>query len=155
MPHSSFAVQLPMAPLYMPRLLFVPSARPQSLTVNVKPGRVGETCNCGAENGSFQATLPATPAPQIIFNGRDISGTTQNVLAGQQISVSVAAPPGYNIENVSWSLSNPAAISGGFTNTAGTGPPSAKRGGLEAVDPSLNRTSLTFYWVTQKTSVKA
>ena len=29
--------------------------------------------------------LPATPAPQIIFNGRDISGTTQNVLAGQQI----------------------------------------------------------------------
>jgi hypothetical protein len=82
-----------------------------------------------------------------MFNAANISGTTQQVVAGQQIILSVTAPQGYTIQNQSWSFSHQSAITGGFVNTAGTGQPSASGGGQEAADPQLNQPTLTFYWV--------
>ncbi|MGD0548875.1 MAG: hypothetical protein ABR991_13825, partial [Terracidiphilus sp.] len=93
--------------------------------------------------------VAVTPPPQIIFNGNNISGTTQAVVAGQQIALTVTAPAPYAIQNQTWSFSNQAAITGGFVDgngDAGT-QPSASAGGSEASDPSLNQNALTFYWV--------
>lgn len=124
----------------------------QSVTVQVTPGYTGNsfTCNCQGQppDGTDTATIqPIAPPPQIMFNGQNISGTTQTVLAGQKIVLSVATPSGYSIQSQSWSFSHQSAITGGFTNTAGNGPPSASGGGVEAADPPLNQNSLTFYWV--------
>ncbi|MEO6816653.1 MAG: hypothetical protein ABI177_08115 [Edaphobacter sp.] len=102
-----------------------------------------------SSSGSNAAAISAAPAPipQIMFNGNNISGTTQSVMAGQQIALSVSPPSGFTITSQSWSFSNQSAITGGFTNTAGNGQPSASGGGQEAADPSLNQGTLTFYWV--------
>ncbi|MGO8788439.1 MAG: hypothetical protein ACLQVL_13810 [Terriglobia bacterium] len=82
-----------------------------------------------------------------MFNGQNISSTTQSVVAGQQIALSVPTPNGYSVQSQTWSFSNQSAITGGFTNSAGTGQPSATGGGQEADDPPLDQNSLTFYWV--------
>jgi hypothetical protein len=108
------------------------------------PGSSGNS----PSNSSTAANVAAvTPPPQIIFNGGNISGSTQSVVAGQQIVLSVATPSGYSIQSQSWSFSNQSAISGGFVNTVGSGAPSATSGGQEAADPALNQNTLTFYWV--------
>jgi len=128
------------------------TAPSESVTVSVQPGYAGQgfycVCNGQPPNGTDTATVqPVTPTPQINFNGSNISGTTQSVMAGQQIALSVPTPSGYSIQSQSWSFSNQSAITGGFTNTAGTGQPSPTGGGQEAADPDLTQNSLTFYWV--------
>ncbi|MBT9332949.1 hypothetical protein [Paracidobacterium acidisoli] len=84
-----------------------------------------------------------------MFNGQNISGTTQTVVAGQKIALSVPTPSGYSIQSRSWVFSNQSAITGSFVNGAGTPgtQPSASAGGSEAADPPLNQNALTFYWV--------
>ncbi|GGA73511.1 hypothetical protein GCM10011507_26370 [Edaphobacter acidisoli] len=127
----------------------------ESATVQVQPGYAGNSyvcgnCNGGSPVGTSAASVNAvTPTPQIMFNGSNISGTTQTVVAGQQIVLSVPTPNGYSIQSQSWSFSNQSAITGGFVDGAGTPgtQPSASAGGTEASDPSLNQNSLTFYWV--------
>jgi hypothetical protein len=130
------------------------TAPSENVTVTVQPGYAGSGfyCNCqGAPpNGTDTATVqPVTPTPQIMFNGGNIAGTTQSVVAGQQIALSVPTPSGYSIQSQSWVFSNQSAITGGFVNGDGTPgtQPSASAGGSEASDPSLNQNSLTFYWV--------
>jgi hypothetical protein len=102
-----------------------------------------------SSSGSNTAAINSAPAPipQIMFNGANISGTTQPVMAGQQIALSVPTPSGFTIASQSWSFSNQSAITGGFTNAAGNGQPSASGGGQEAADPALTQNALTFYWV--------
>jgi hypothetical protein len=132
-----------------------PNAPNETVTISVQPNYGGSnfTCNCQSgqsPDGTATAQVQAvTPIPQIMFNGQNISGTTQPVMAGQQIALSVPTPSGYNIQSRSWSFSNQSAITGGFVNGAGTPgtQPSASAGGSEAADPSLNQNSLTFYWV--------
>jgi len=130
------------------------TAPSESVTITVQPGYAGNGfyCNCqGAPpNGTDTATVqPVTPTPQIMFNGGNIAGTTQSVVAGRQIALSVPTPSGYSIQSQSWVFSNQSAITGGFVNGDGTPgtQPSASAGGSEASDPSLNQNSLTFYWV--------
>src|SRR5580698_9928801 len=68
-----------------------------TLTVdsNTAPGiyefQVG-SCNVENSCGSANATLIVLP-PQIVFNNDVINGTTQNVIAGQQIQLSINPPP--------------------------------------------------------------
>jgi hypothetical protein len=130
------------------------TAPSESVTVTVQPGYAGQgfycVCNGQPSTGTDTATVqPVTPTPQITFNGSNISGTTQSVVAGQQIALSVPTPSGYSIQSQSWSFSNQSAITGGFVNGAGTSgtQPSASAGGSEASDPNLTQNSLTFYWV--------
>jgi len=130
------------------------TAPSESVTVTVQPGYAGQgfycVCNGQPSTGTDTATVqPVTPTPQITFNGSNISGTTQSVVAGQQIALSVPTPSGYSIQSQSWQFSNQSAITGGFVNgdcTLGT-QPSASAGSCEAGDPNLTQNSLTFYWV--------
>ena len=130
------------------------TAPSESVTVTVQPGYAGQgfycVCNGQPSTGTDTATVqPVSPTPQIMFNGQNISGTTQTVMAGQQIALSVSAPSGYSIQSQSWQFSNQSAITGGFVNgdcTPGT-QPSASAGSCEAGDPDLTQNSLTFYWV--------
>jgi hypothetical protein len=137
----------------VPAVTVAPNAPNELATVSVQPGYSGSSyvcgnCNGGSGVGSNIATVTAvTPPPQIMFNGNNISGTMQQVLAGQQIALSVKAPQGYNIQSQTWSFSNQSAITGGFTNINENGQPSASAGGREAADPQLNQPTLTFYWV--------
>lgn len=102
-----------------------------------------------------QATLNAViqpiaaPLPQIMFQNVNVSGTTQDVVAGQQIALTISTSnlsAGVTLQSQSWSFSNPSAATGGFVNTTGNGPPSANGGGKEAPLPPLTQGSLTFYW---------
>jgi hypothetical protein len=130
------------------------TAPSESVTVTVQPGYAGQgfycVCNGQPSTGTDTATVqPVTPTPQITFNGSNISGTTQSVVAGQQIALSVPTPSGYSIQSQSWAFSNQSSITGGFVNgdcTLGT-QPSASAGGCEAGDPDLTQNSLTFYWI--------
>ncbi|WP_263416482.1 hypothetical protein [Terriglobus albidus] len=130
-----------------------PNAPNEPVQIIVVPGYSGSNyicgnCNGGSGTGSSAVSVEAaTPIPQITFNGANISGTTQAVWAGQKIALSVPTPNGYNIQSQSWSFSNQSAITGGFTNQAGSDQPSASGGGQEAADPPLNQNALTFYWV--------
>jgi hypothetical protein len=69
-------------------------------------------------------------------------------MAGQQIALSLAVPPGYSIQSQSWRFSNQSAITGGWVNGSGTigTQPSRDTGGSEAIDPPLNQPTITFYW---------
>ncbi|MBT9332947.1 hypothetical protein [Paracidobacterium acidisoli] len=91
------------------------TAPAQSVTVQVAPGYTGSsfTCNCQGQSpdGTDTATIqPVAPPPQIMFNGQNISGTTQTVVAGQKIALSVPTPSGYSIQSQSWVFSNQSAI---------------------------------------------
>jgi len=70
-----------------------------------------------------------------------------DVFAGQQMLLCVAAPTGFSIVSGNWSFDNIADISGGFTNSAGTGAPSNTAGGVEATDPNLTQNGIQFYFV--------
>lgn len=131
------------------------TAPSENVTVTVQPGYAGSGfyCNCPPDqaNGTDTATVqPVTPTPQIMLNGANIAGTTQTVMAGQQIALSIQPPSSpYSIQSRSWNIPKQSAITGGFVNrdcTSGT-KPSASAGGCEAGDPPLNQDSLTFYWV--------
>ncbi|MGH9561434.1 MAG: hypothetical protein ACRD3S_08260, partial [Terracidiphilus sp.] len=130
------------------------SAPSETVSIVVQPGYSGSSficvCNGRSPNGTSSATvIPVTPKPQIMFNGQNISGTTQAVVAGQQIPLSVPTPTGYTIQSQSWFFAHQSAITGGFVNGAGTSGsrPSASSGGAEAPDPPLTQNSITFYWV--------
>lgn len=65
--------------------------------LGTNPGQSSQTTN----SANVQ---PVNPAPQILFNGANVSGTTQNVVVGQQIALSIAAPPsGLSIQSGTWS----------------------------------------------------
>ncbi len=130
------------------------TAPSENVTVTVQPGYAGSGfyCNCPPDqaNGTDTATVqPVTPTPQIMFNGGNISGTTQTVMAGQQIALTVPTPSGYSIQSQSWNIPNQSAITGGFVNGAGTPgtQPSAAAGGSQAPIPSMNQNGLTLYWI--------
>ncbi len=82
-----------------------------------------------------------------------INGASEtDVFAGQQMLLCVAPPPPpLTVVSGYWSFDNIADISGGFTNSAGNGKPSAANdgtgGGQEAADPDLTRQNLTYYFV--------
>jgi hypothetical protein len=100
-----------------------------------------------SNSGSNTATVNAftAPAPRILFNGTDVTGTTQNVVVGQQIALttSVNLPNGVAITGDNWSV--PGTVVGGYVNAAGNGPPDTT-GGYRAVVVYGN-SSITFYWV--------
>jgi hypothetical protein len=111
--------------------------------VSVQPGYVGSSftcgnCNGGSPIGSAVATVQAmTPMPQIMFNGSNITGTTQTVRAGQKIALSVSAPSNYSIVSQSWS-SPPGSAVGGFNVSSSSG--------SVVPLPSATTQNYTFYW---------
>jgi hypothetical protein len=120
--------------------------------------------NDGAQNPSVispaVSVVGVTPTPQIMIvssvsdlancaNGSVApNGANEtDVYAGQQVLLCVAPPPtGLSIQSQSWSFENSADIIGGFTNTAGNGPPSGSGGG-RPVGAILNQSSLTVYFI--------
>ncbi len=77
------------------------------------PASPGQSAQ-GSNTASIQP-LPA-PVPQILFLGSNVSGTTQNVVVGQQIALTVAPPGnGLTVNNRSWSGVNAGAAIAGWT----------------------------------------
>jgi hypothetical protein len=110
------------------------------------------------QSGSNTATVEAAPAPapMIMFNGQNITGTAQNVVVGQQIALTVAGlPSGVTITSQTWA---PAAIGGGPVGLGSVvGGYNASAASGQVVDPpSLSSNTptssgtgygITFYWV--------
>ncbi len=81
------------------------------------------------------------PVPQILFLGSNVSGTTQNVVVGQQIALTVAPPGnGLTVNNRSWSGVDAGAAIAGWTP------------GQTPQLPNPSNESFTFYWVNAGTS---
>jgi hypothetical protein len=90
------------------------------------------------------------PAPQIIFNGNYIAGTTQAVLPGQLIQLTGVPPSGSS--NPTWSL-DLSALNTGFCPSSYVGAdgtvalcPSYSTG-VELGDPPTKNKNISFYWV--------
>jgi hypothetical protein len=98
--------------------------------VAVSPGQSAQ----GSNTASIQP-LPA-PVPQILFNGKNVSGTNQSVVVGRQIALTVAPPGnGLSVNTRSWSGVNVGAAIGGWTP------------GKTPDSPTPNNENFTFYWV--------
>ncbi len=96
----------------------------------------------GSNTASVQP-LP-TPVPQILFLGSNVSGTTQSVVVGQQIALTVAPPGnGLTVNNRSWSGVNAGAAIAGWTP------------GQTPQLPNPSNENFTFYWVNAGTSGQA
>ncbi len=96
----------------------------------------------GSNTASIQP-LPA-PVPQILFLGNNVSGTTQSVVVGQQIALTVAPPGnGLTVNNRSWSGVDAGAAIAGWTP------------GQTPQLPNPNNENFTFYWVNAGTSGQA
>lgn len=98
------------------------NAPDESVTLQVQPGYAGSNyaCNCQSgqsPDGTATAQVQAaTPTPQIMLNGNNISGTTQAVQAGQQIALSVPKPSCCTVDTQEWSV-NESSIVGGYNAT--------------------------------------
>ncbi len=102
------------------------TAPSEAVSIQVQPGYTGSTficvCNGQPPDGTSTATvIPVTPTPQIMFNGNNISGTTQNVYAGQQIPLTVTVPSPYAIQSQTWSFGNASDVVGGYSPTSASG----------------------------------
>jgi hypothetical protein len=77
--------------------------------------------------------------PRIMFGGKDITGTTQSVVVGQQIALtaSYGLPSGVTVTSQSWSV--PGTIVASYTA-------SSSSGSLNT-NVTLNQKSTTFYWI--------
>jgi hypothetical protein len=94
---------------------------------------------CVESRGDSTDSQPVTVNDaKILRDGTDITGTTQNVIVGQQINLSLQAlPGGTTATNVQWTVpGNPIA---GFIATPTTGTVSSLG--------SLTNSSVTYYWV--------
>jgi hypothetical protein len=125
--------------------------------------------NDGASNpDATSSAVPVaakTPVPQIMIVNSlaDVancaagtvapSGADEtDVFAGQQIVLCVVQPTlPLAISTGQWQFANNADITGGYTNLAGTGPPSAALGdaggAVEAADPDLTQPGILYYFV--------
>ncbi len=95
----------------------------------------------GASNPAatlFFEVLAATPQPRIFWGARDITGTTQTVVAGQQIQLNVTLHPGLQIRDQCWTIEPLGEYVGGFVHRP-------EHGGPQPV--SLNGPTVTVYWV--------
>jgi hypothetical protein len=75
---------------------------------------------------------------QIVFGGKNITGTTQSVVVGQQIALtgSFTPPPGVTVTGQSWSVAGTTV--GGYSASSSSG---------ATVGTNFSGTSTTFYWV--------
>jgi hypothetical protein len=93
----------------------------------------------------FFEVLPGTPEPRIYYRGRDITGQTEEVAAGQQIQLTVVLHPGAAVRKQEWEIGEPGESVGGFLHTP-------LRGGPQPVVHTGPTT--TFYWKTRGTGKK-
>jgi hypothetical protein len=87
-----------------------------------------------------------TVMPKIMMNGTDITGTTQDAVAGQQISLSVSVgtlPSGVTVTGYTWAVPSSSIIVGGYSPNTTTSAPTAA---------TLNAQSTSFYYWTIGTS---
>ena len=121
------------------------STPPQNATLTVTSnGYSGQGFTSGQGNSqtspswSVPINPVSAPAPRILFNGTDVTGTTQSVVVGQQIAFtsSVSLPAGVVITSSNWTI--PGTIVGGYNASASSG---------AVVAPVLNGSSTTIYWV--------
>lgn len=92
----------------------------------------------GSNSASVQAI--AAPAPQIMFEGADVTGTTKSVVVGQKIELSrtVNVPAGLSIASESWSTPSGSAVGGYNASTSS--------GSVQALPPA-NTSTYAYYWV--------
>jgi hypothetical protein len=99
---------------------------------NMREGSNGLYC----PRYTFRPSGGVNVSPKIMFNGQNITGTTQSVVVGQQIALTASYG---NITPTSQSWTVPGTIVAGYT-------PSSNSGSLNT-NVTLNQQSTTFYWV--------
>lgn len=87
---------------------------------------------------AFFEVIAATLEPRIFWNARDITGTTQSAVVGQQIFLNVTLHPSFTVRSQSWTIEPEGEYVGGFVHMP-------SRGGPQPV--SLNGPTTTIYWV--------
>jgi hypothetical protein len=102
--------------------------------------------NAGTNAFTVGIGLPAAPAPQVMFGGKNVIGTTSSAVVGQQIalSASTSLPTCMSLQSQQWTAPTGTAV-GGYTNAAGTGKPDSTGGKVQPL-PNSNAASFTFYW---------
>jgi len=104
----------------------------------VNPGQPPQGSNTASVN-----PIPA-PVPQIMFQGANVSGQTVNVIAGQQIALTIGPPPpGLHVSSRTWSGVNAGDAIAGWTP------------GQQPQIPSPSGESFAFYWVNAGTAGQA
>jgi hypothetical protein len=93
--------------------------------------------NCPSVLVNVNGTAKVVVVPKIMFGGKDITGTTQSVVVGQQIALTASYPAGVTVNSQSWSV--PGTIVAGYTA-------SSSSGSLNT-NVTLNHQSTTFYWI--------
>ncbi len=94
----------------------------------------------GSNSANVNVAAIAAPAPRILFNGTDITGTTQNVVVGQHIILSTVSniPGGLVITGNNWTI--PGTVIGGYDGV----PASCPSGSV--CPPAFTGTNTTVYW---------
>jgi len=122
-----------------------------SALIDVAPGYSQPfICACtGSGHGISSVNVQAAiaPPPQIIFNGNNVAGTTQNVSAGQRIALTGIPPAGFTVVSGSWFTTDGFNMVGGYGDGSG-GPPGPK-GGHVVPTPSTNcpgNCNFTYYY---------
>ena len=137
-------------------------AVPTATVINDSTIQANYAVNCSGSSQNLQVTFPsadsgtaqsnwwpisvaspAAPAPKIMFNGSDATGTTQSVAVGQQIALSASIPslPACtSVASQTWSTPPGTAV-GGYTANSSSGVVTS----ISTVN--TNAQSYTFYWV--------
>lgn len=87
---------------------------------------------------AFFDVIASTPQPRMFWGWRDITDTTQSVVVGQQVLLSVTLHPSLEIRNESWTIEPQGEYVGGFVHTP-------TRGGPQPV--TIHGPTVMFYWV--------
>lgn len=85
-------------------------------------------------SSTVELQIVQPPSPRVLFNGTDVTGTTSNVIVGQQISLAYSVNG--VVQNVSWSV--PGVTAGGYN---------ANVQAAAAVPADFSGPAPVFYWV--------
>ncbi len=87
---------------------------------------------------AFFDVIAASPKPRIFWETFDITGTTQSVVVGQQVLLTVVLHPSLEIRSQNWTIEPEGEYVGGFVHTPTLGGPQPV---------TVNGETVTFYWV--------
>ena len=107
-----------------------------------------------SSSGSNTATVSAIQAtpPEILLNGQNVTGTTQNVVVGQRIALTglISLPVGVQITIESWSGPDPAGTVGGYNASVSSGQETPMPSQTCATNSST--CNFTYYYVVAENS---
>ena len=87
---------------------------------------------------AFFDVIAASPHPRIFWEALDITDTSQSIVVGQQVLLTVIIHPSLEVRNQNWTIEPQGEYVGGFVHTPTLGGPQPV---------TVNGETVTFYWV--------